>query len=48
LNDGSSLPAKVVGRDLKTDLALLKVNPLKSRCPPPISATATRRASATG
>ncbi|MEI7791387.1 MAG: DegQ family serine endoprotease [Alphaproteobacteria bacterium] len=29
LNDGSSLPAKVVGRDLKTDLALLKVNPKK-------------------
>ena len=29
LNDGSSLPAKVVGRDIKTDLALLKVNPKK-------------------
>ncbi len=29
LNDGSSLPAKVIGRDLKTDLALLKVNPKK-------------------
>src|SRR5579885_2890526 len=29
LNDGSTLPAKVVGRDIKTDLALLKVNPKK-------------------
>ena len=29
LNDGSSLPAKVIGRDLKTDLALLKVVPKK-------------------
>jgi serine protease Do len=29
LQDGSQLPAKVVGRDLKTDLALLKVNPKK-------------------
>ncbi|GAA0546628.1 serine protease Do [Rhizomicrobium palustre] len=27
LNDGSSLPAKLVGRDDKTDLALLKINP---------------------
>jgi serine protease Do len=27
LNDGTSLPARVVGRDDKTDLALLKINP---------------------
>jgi serine protease Do len=29
LNDGEILPAKIVGRDVKTDLALLKVNPRK-------------------
>ena len=29
LNDGETLPAKIVGRDVKTDLALLKVNPRK-------------------
>jgi serine protease Do len=27
LNDGTTLPAKLIGRDEKTDLALLKVNP---------------------
>ena len=29
LNDGTTLKAKIVGRDTKTDLALLKVNPTK-------------------
>ena len=29
LSDDSTLPAKLVGRDVKTDLALLKVNPKK-------------------
>ncbi len=29
LNDGTSLPAKIIGRDTKTDLALLKVTPKK-------------------
>jgi serine protease Do len=29
LNDGATLPAKIIGRDTKTDLALLKVNPKK-------------------
>ena len=28
-NDGTTLPAKLIGRDEKTDLALLKVNPKK-------------------
>lgn len=47
LNDGTSLPAKLVGRDEKTDLALLKVNP-----PKPLPATKLaipiKRASAIG
>ncbi len=29
LNDGTSLPAKLIGRDDKTDLALVKINPRK-------------------
>jgi serine protease Do len=29
LDDGTNLPAKLIGRDVKTDLALLKVNPKK-------------------
>src|SRR5215472_11885286 len=29
LNDGETLPAKIIGRDVKTDLALLKVTPKK-------------------
>jgi serine protease Do len=29
LNDGTSLPAKLIGRDPKTDLAIVKVNPTK-------------------
>ncbi len=29
LNDGETLPAKILGRDVKTDLALLKVTPKK-------------------
>ena len=29
LQDGTQLPAKIIGRDTKTDLALLKVNPRK-------------------
>jgi len=29
LQDGTQLPAKVIGRDIKTDLALLKVSPKK-------------------
>jgi serine protease Do len=47
LQDGTQYPAKVIGRDVKTDLALLKVTPKK-----PLPAThfgdSERPASATG
>ena len=42
-NDGTKLKVdKVVGNDTKTDLALLKVERRRSRCPPCRSATPTR------
>ena len=47
LQDDTNLKAEVMGRDTKTDLALLRIKPTKP-LPRSSSATATRPASATG
>ncbi len=47
LNDGTSLPARIIGRDVKTDLALLKVSS-KKPLPAAHFGDSDRPASATG
>jgi serine protease Do len=46
--DQSSHPAKVIGREQRTDLALLKIKTPANRCPMSLGATATPSRSATG